>query len=106
MNAAYRLEGTVVDQPDGRWTVTAWIVTRGEVGGVDVSGRTVLVLQPGPVLILDENATPEQVQAVRAFFADQALGFYLAPITVRAGELSVSIPERGIDCHLTIPYPS
>jgi hypothetical protein len=81
------------------------MVSKGVIGGVDVSGLTVLLLHPEPVLILDEHATPEQAAAVREVFADRAFGFYLAPLTVRSSRLSVSIPERGIDCHVTLPLP-
>lgn len=95
----YRIEGTVVDTPD----VTAWMVSGGKIDGIDVAGLTVLVVRPGPVVILDEQATPEQAQAVRDLFAERGAGFYLAPVTVRSHHLSVSIPERRIECHLTLP---
>jgi hypothetical protein len=102
MHDGYRLEGTVVEQPTGGRLITAWMVSRGEIGGVDVSGLTVLFVYPGPVVVLDELATPEQAQALRDVFADRAGGFYLAPLTVRSRRLSVSIPEQGIDCHVTL----
>jgi hypothetical protein len=99
MDGGYRIESTVIDTPD----VTAWMMSGGEIGGVDISGLTVLVVRPGPVVILDEQATPEQTQVVRDFFTDQGGGFYLAPVSVRSRRLAVSIPERRIECRLTLP---
>jgi len=99
MIGGYRLEGTIVGDHD----VTAWMVVSGEIGGVDVSGLTVLLVRPGPVVILDEHATPEQAEVVRDAFADGRAEFFLAPVTVRARRLSVSIPERQIACRLTLP---
>jgi hypothetical protein len=105
MHDGYRLEGTMVEQPaGGRW-VGAWRVSRGEIDGVDVSGLTVLLVYPGPVVVLDERATPEQAEAIRAVFVDRACGFYLAPLTFESHRLSVSIPEQGIDCHVTLSAP-
>jgi len=95
----YRIESTVVATPD----VTAWLMSGGEIGGIDVAGLTVLVVRPGPVVIVDEEATPQQAQVVRDLFAERGSGFYLAPVTVRSRRLSVSIPERRIECHLTLP---
>jgi hypothetical protein len=101
MEGDYRLEGTVVETPD----LTAWMMSRGEIGGIDISGLTVLMVRPGPVVILDERATPEQAQAVRDLFLERGSGFYLAPMTVRSRRLCVSIPERQIECRLTLPEP-
>lgn len=98
MEGDYRLEGTVVETRD----VTAWMKCRGEIDGVDVSGLTILMVRPGPVVILDEQATPEQAQAVRDLL-DRGSGFFLAPMTVQSRYLSVSIPERQIECRLALP---
>jgi hypothetical protein len=99
VDSGYRIESTVIDTPD----VTAWLMSGGEIGGIDVAGLTVLVVRPGPVVIVDEQATPQQVQVVRDLFAERGSGFYLAPVTVRSRRLSVSIPEQRIECHLTLP---
>lgn len=100
MNGDYRLEGTVVETPE----VTAWMVSGGQIGGIDVSGLTILIVRPGSVVIVDEQATPEQAQAVRELL-DRGSGFYLAPMAVRSHRLSVSIPERQIECRLVLPEP-
>lgn len=102
MRDGYRLEGTIVEQVDGDRQITAWMLSQGEVDGVDLSGLTVLQVFPGPVVVLDELATPEQAQAVREVFADRSSSFYLAPLTVRSDRLSVSILEQGIDCHVAL----
>jgi hypothetical protein len=102
MHDGYRLEGRVVEQPDGDRQITSWTLSRGDIDGVDVSGLTVLLVYPGPVVVLDELATPEQAEAVREVFADRSSSFYLAPLTVRSDRLSISIPEQGIDCHVTL----
>ena len=99
MEGDYRIESTIIDTP----TVTAWMVSGGAIGGVDISGLTVVVVRPGPVVILDEQATPQQAAAVRDFFTDRGVGFYLAPVSVRSRRLTVSIPERRIECRLTLP---
>ena len=99
MDGGYRIESTVVDTP----AVTAWMVSSGEIGGVDISGRTVVVVRPGPVVVLDERATPQQAEAVRAVFTDREAGFYLAPLRVRSRRLTFSIRERRVDCRLTLP---
>jgi len=95
----YRIESTVVDTPDA----TVWLVSGGEIDGIDVAGLTILVIRPGPVVILDEQATPQQAQVVRDHFGERGSGFYLAPVTVRSLRLSVSIPEQHIECHVTLP---
>lgn len=100
MEGNYRLEGTVVETPE----VTAWMMSGGQIGGIDVSGLTILMVRPGPVVILDEQATPEQAQAVRELL-DRGSGFYLAPMAVRSRRLSVSVPERQIKCRLALPEP-
>jgi len=99
MEGGYRIESTVIDTP----AVTAWLVSGGAIGGVDISGLTVVVVRPGPVVILDETATPQQAAVVRDFFTDRSVGFYLAPVAVRSRSLTVSIPERRIECRLTLP---
>jgi hypothetical protein len=81
MHDGYRLEGTIVEQPDGGRQITAWTLSHGDIDGVDVSGLTVLLV------------------------ADRSSSFYLAPLTVRSDRLSISIPEQGIDCHVTLSAP-
>jgi hypothetical protein len=99
MHGDYRLEATIVETPEA----TAWMMSHGSIDGIDVSGLTVLMVPPGPVVILDEDATPEQAEAVRDLFHERGVGFYLAPMTLRSRQLFVSIPERRIECRLTLP---
>jgi hypothetical protein len=96
----YRLEGTVIEAAGS----TTWIIREGEVAGTDVSGLVILGVRPpdsgsadaAHVLLLDERATPQQVQAVRDVFdgghggpltepfgaGHQPPGFYLVPVEI------------------------
>lgn len=106
----YWLEGTVIEavggtpssgRHSGAW-VTTWVVGRGEIAGTDVSRLVIIGVRrdgsdatsKAAVLLLDERATPQQVQVVRDAFegrhggpltgvfagSRQPPGFYLVPV--------------------------
>lgn len=123
----YRLEGTVIEavggtlSPGGRrrggpW-ITTWIVSRGDITGTDISGLVIIAvrqagsyteLAPPAVLLLDERATPQQVEAVRDAFEGrhggplagvfagrlQPPGFYLVPMELGLGGHRTTVVAR------------
>jgi hypothetical protein len=88
--------------------ITAYHIEDGQIGGVDVSGLTVLEVQriPGNVLAgniktvryVDERATPEQVRAVADAFQGR-LGGPLADLAALTSE-DLGLFQAPIECRL------
>jgi hypothetical protein len=111
---AYSLEGAILDACDRRprdpglsavpqppsHSVTAWIVERGVVASVDVSGLVLVSVWErfpgGPVrrlVLLDERSTPEQVRAILDLVQGRlgTLGRFASPVDEDLGVYQVPV---------------
>lgn len=98
------------EDPDGGTceALVAWTIERGQVNGVDVSGLALVVLPhiPGNILqgnwkalvVVDDNASPEQQEAMLSVFTGQ-LGGPIADLAALIGEV-VAVERAPI--HYTI----
>ena len=82
--------------------VTAWFIATGQVGGIALSGLTLISASAvgdsrRRVLLVDEQATPEQLQILLDVFgACQTAAYYQVPVSHTAGAdvECVVIPHR------------
>lgn len=119
-------------------SVTVWTLRRGAIAGVDASGLTIVDVRDtgrhGQVLLVGEQATPEQVRQLRDAFegrdpgpltalvtgVGKRLGFYLVSVakhvaegrtTLSAGRMiGLTMPAgvtapRPFDCEVSISIP-
>jgi hypothetical protein len=123
---------------DAGHSVTMWTLRRGNIAGIDASGLTIVdvrvIGRHGQVLLVGEQATPEQVRQLRDAFegrdprplaalvtgVGKRLGFYLVSVeehvaegrrTLSAGRMiRVTMPAgvtapRPSDCEMSISIP-